>query len=405
MSKLICDICGTSYPDTATQCPICGCVRQAESTAVTDSDPENRGYTYVKGGRFSKSNVRKRNNAHRGVKFSSNAKGEKQAPSKKVIALVIVVALLFLIVSCMVGFIVITLTGDGGLNWFGDKDTVQTDPAEIPCTGITLSKSSLSFQSVGEEFTLSTICAPMNTTDEITFSSSDASVVTVSEEGKVVCVGAGEAVIYVYCGEQVDECLVKCDLEEIEPPTETEASVSVKLSRENITDAKFPGYSWELYESGDVPAEELTWTSEDPTVATVDAKGVVKAVAEGSTVIRVYYNDQEVASCSITCDFSQQEELPEEVSGNYAPYVPVYGLFLPFEKGRDCYSATLRLNEWIDIVLRDPENPQNEVKVIWSIVEGDCRVDSDGGGITATSERQCKIKAEYSGQTFYILIY
>ena len=29
MSKIICDICGTSYPDTADCCPICGCSRDA----------------------------------------------------------------------------------------------------------------------------------------------------------------------------------------------------------------------------------------------------------------------------------------------------------------------------------------------------------------------------------------
>ena len=34
MSKIICDVCGTSYPETATQCPICGCVRSSDSVAV-----------------------------------------------------------------------------------------------------------------------------------------------------------------------------------------------------------------------------------------------------------------------------------------------------------------------------------------------------------------------------------
>ena len=29
MNKIICDICGTSYPDTADCCPICGCSRDA----------------------------------------------------------------------------------------------------------------------------------------------------------------------------------------------------------------------------------------------------------------------------------------------------------------------------------------------------------------------------------------
>lgn len=406
MSKLICDICGTSYPDTSTQCPICGCVRPAESTAVADSDQENRGYTYVKGGRFSKSNVKKRNSSSARAEAGSSAR-RKQAPSKKVLPMVIVLVLLFLIVACMIGFIVSTLIGNNGGDLFGKDDTSQTDNIERPCTGITLSKSSLTFTAVGEEFTLKTICAPTNTTDEKQFSSSDETVATVTQDGKVVCVGAGEAVIYVYCGEKKDECLVTCNLDEqTEDPTqeETEAVVSVQLTRQNITDANFPGYSWNLYEPGDIPAEELTWVSEDSAVATVDAKGLVTAVAEGSTVIRVYYNGQEVASCSITCDFSQQDPMdPEGGTATYVPYT-IYGS-IPFEKDRDCYTMTMALNERVGLFLRNKDNPDDKVEVVWTVVEGDCRIDADGAGVTATSERNCKIKAEYNGQIFYILIY
>lgn len=411
MSKLICDICGTSYPDTSTQCPICGCVRPADSSAVADYSPNARSYTYVKGGRFSKSNVKKRNTSsgYAAGKSSPKKKGKKQSSSQNLISLVIVVVLLSLIVACMVGFIIFySMSGnDGNLDLFGKDETSSNDFVEYPCTGITLSKSLLVFKEIGEDYTLKTIFSPTNTTDIISFSSSDESVATVTQDGKVVCVGAGEALIYVYCGEQMDECHVQCNLEtEPEAPTETEeAPVFVKLSRENITDANFPGYSWDLYEPCSIKAEDLTWVTENPSVATVSTRGVVTAIAEGSTVIRVYYNDQEVASCSITCDFSQQEEVLPEGNGNYAPYVPVYGLYLPYEEDKGCYTATLALNEWIDIVLRDPDNPQDKVKVVWTIVEGDCRLDSDGTGLTATSQRNCKLKAEYNGNIYYILIY
>ena len=36
MDKVICDICGTSYPATADQCPICGCEKSAE--AIMDEE-------------------------------------------------------------------------------------------------------------------------------------------------------------------------------------------------------------------------------------------------------------------------------------------------------------------------------------------------------------------------------
>ena len=61
MSKIICDVCGTSYPETATQCPICGCMRPAEAQGLSGEAESPRTYTHVKGGRFSKANVRKRN--------------------------------------------------------------------------------------------------------------------------------------------------------------------------------------------------------------------------------------------------------------------------------------------------------------------------------------------------------
>ena len=64
MSKIICDICGTSYPENAKQCPICGCVRPGDVQRVTNEVANegnvSTGYTHVKGGRFSKSNVKRR---------------------------------------------------------------------------------------------------------------------------------------------------------------------------------------------------------------------------------------------------------------------------------------------------------------------------------------------------------
>ena len=66
MSKIICEVCGTAYPEASTQCPICGCVRPADANGVPSGPEEKapeRTYLHVKGGRFSKANVRKRTTA------------------------------------------------------------------------------------------------------------------------------------------------------------------------------------------------------------------------------------------------------------------------------------------------------------------------------------------------------
>ena len=38
MNKVICDVCGTMYPDTAKQCPICGCAA-AEPVEAAPEEP------------------------------------------------------------------------------------------------------------------------------------------------------------------------------------------------------------------------------------------------------------------------------------------------------------------------------------------------------------------------------
>ena len=68
MNKVICDICGTTYPETAEQCPICGFARDmgavfAETAPAEEMPAQAPARQQVKGGRFSASNVRKRNNS------------------------------------------------------------------------------------------------------------------------------------------------------------------------------------------------------------------------------------------------------------------------------------------------------------------------------------------------------
>ena len=60
MDKIICQVCATEYPATAAQCPICGYAKPAAPKAPVN-DRADGGYQYVRGGRFSSENVRKRN--------------------------------------------------------------------------------------------------------------------------------------------------------------------------------------------------------------------------------------------------------------------------------------------------------------------------------------------------------
>ena len=99
MSKIVCEICGTTYPESANQCPICG---SAKPVDMQSTESGSGAYTYVKGGRFSKSNVRKRNRGKE-VARVVNSKEEKKDRGSR--GLVITAVVLMLAVLLVVGYI------------------------------------------------------------------------------------------------------------------------------------------------------------------------------------------------------------------------------------------------------------------------------------------------------------
>ncbi len=415
MSKIICDVCGTSYPETATQCPICGCVRPADSIAVSEENQEVAGYAYIKGGRFSKSNVKKRS---QGSSPADN--GENRPFNKKIIGLAIVLVCLVVIVALMLVFI-ISLPNGGSSNrnpsGSGTTDVSSQEKTEtIPCSGLKLYQIEFTMTKIGEAVIIDAIPQPSDTTDAVKFESSDVKVVTVDEKtGKVICIGSGKADIKVSCGDFNAVCRVTCEIEPV-PTDPSEPSVTVKLMRKKIDDANYEGKFFNLYndEGSDVAAQDLTWISDDPKVAMVDQFGKVTAVGEGSTTIRVEYNGVTVATCEIVCNFTvpdNGEENPEGGDLGMGALVPYshYGTALPFEKDRNAYSVTLNesKNEWVGLYLCDPSNPDNIVKVRWELDEtygGTCQIDEDGLGVTATSDEICRIVAKYGNSYYYIII-
>ncbi|MBQ5608370.1 MAG: hypothetical protein IIU86_05030, partial [Oscillospiraceae bacterium] len=213
MSKIICDVCGTSYPDTTTQCPICGCVRSADVEAVVAGEEATETvvgstYTYVKGGRFSKANVKKRNSGKPVVTTTAPAPkaaqtkpatttkasdtGKADLPEKisndnsgkkSNIGLIIVIVILSLAIVAVLSYIAVRyiapiVLGENAGNNISeyvpvpDNETdAATDPVnpDVSCTGITLSDVEVFLISAGDSYMLTVTAEPTNTTDEILF--------------------------------------------------------------------------------------------------------------------------------------------------------------------------------------------------------------------------------------------
>ena len=323
MSKIICDVCGTSYPETAQQCPICGCARPSDAKPVV---VENRGtntvnignYTYVKGGRFSKANVKKRNRAAQASPAQINAQRltEQKKTGKIDGFLVAIVVILLLAIVAVVSYIAMRVFFPGILPSEIEKPSVNlpnpivtTAPSEttsettvpVICTGLTLSKTEIEFDKQGSILLLNVILEPENTSEEVVFTSTDTNVVSVTSDGKVEAIGPGEASITATCGQIVAECRVKCTFTIPETSGATTEPVysteDFKLNRTDFTMTK-KNETHVLY-TGKIPLDSITWTSENTNVATV-VNGKVTAVCAGMTNIYAEYSNVKL-TCIVRC--------------------------------------------------------------------------------------------------------
>ncbi len=324
MSKVICDVCGTSYAETVSQCPICGCVRSADAKVVAGADEDARKdsgtYTYVKGGRFSKANVNKREKNRHAVQEPqlSETRQEKRARltqernQKSNKGLVIAVLALLLAIVAVVIYIVLRffapVAGGEILNNNNsgivapDSGDTNVTPADKPCTGITLSDSAVTLSAKDASALLSVTPAPADTTDVVSYASDDESVATVDENGKITAVAAGQTVIRVTCGDVVVQCQVTCTFDQqTDPtvptdttPTTTAAPVTAGELKFNtaypneMSLVKGTTFRLRLQDSGKNTVE-ASFSSGNTSICTVDKDGNVKGVGVGSTVIRAEY--------------------------------------------------------------------------------------------------------------------
>ena len=148
---------------------------------------------------------------------------------------------------------------------------------------VTVDKASVTLKR-GEETDLSVTVLPEDATNKnYSFKSSDESVATVTQQGHIVALKAGEAVITVTAEDK--NKTAECKVTVVEPATSVALSESEKTC--------FVGDTFTLcatVEPENATNKAVTWISTDTAVATV-VDGVVRAKAVGTTKIIVRTND------------------------------------------------------------------------------------------------------------------
>lgn len=354
MSKIICDICGTSYQDTAECCPICGCARgaaadllaedliaeetveQAGDIAAKTSSKKKQIFDYDEVNTLLEQEDAEMEEDEADYDEEEEEEDEPRHNTFVVILLTVLIAALLI----AAGFIFVRYFLP---NLGGNEETIpettlaqveESTPAtelRIPCEMLTV-KSGLKAElsDVGFSHLINVVTVPEDTTDVVTYVSADQSVATVSEDGKITAVAEGETIVTISCGDVQMFVNVVCDFTpETEPTAEetaeaategesaeettgekedasteetaaeggdkkdVDSSITLKLKKTDISLGVY--YQFRLELDCDLDPKNVEWSVEHSYVASVNEEGVVTALKKGATTdVIAKYGDQEV---------------------------------------------------------------------------------------------------------------
>jgi uncharacterized protein YjdB len=189
--------------------------------------------------------------------------------------------------------IVIT-TVDGG---YTATCYVTVYNGDVDVTGVSLDRTSAVIK-VGQSIVLSAAVMPSDGSDQsVSWSSSDSSVVSVDDNGKITAVSKGTAIITVTTsdGGYSDECRVSVKDMSVHVSGVVVSDTSLKMdagSSTNLSATVEPSNADNTY---------VVWSSSNESVATVSSSGRVTAVSAGTAVITVTTEDGGyTAKCTVT---------------------------------------------------------------------------------------------------------
>lgn len=318
MSKIICDICGTTYQDTAPCCPICGCTRDAAASLLGDEllgeeimdEPRGRGGHFTASKKkkeiFDFDEVNTRQSAP--PREDEDDLGEEpeydEGPQHNTAAVILLTALIAVLLLAA-GYLVVRYFLPGRGN---DANTpaseTQTMSSEettnsVPCTNLVLMSGEAKLYSNGAQYLINVAPQPADTTDKLIYRSADESVATVDENGMITAMGEGTTEIYILCGTQEVRCPVTCsfepETEATEAPTETQAvPAETDENGETVaTEAAAEGETTDGTEATDASAE-TTEATKAPTDSDVKLK-----LKKSDIMLGIGYEFQLLLDCKL----------------------------------------------------------------------------------------------------------
>ena len=170
---------------------------------------------------------------------------------------------------------------------------------EYPCESIVLNTSSVTLTPDNPTYQLTATIMPENCSDTVSYESSNSSVAIVNSSGLITLVNDGTCDITVRCGSKTAVCAVTVSGVSVDCDTITLSETSITLtdkSQYDITATVTPENC----------TYEVSWSSEDNGVVTIDNGGHMTAVANGTTNIIATCGSKS-ASCSVTVSLEEAD--------------------------------------------------------------------------------------------------
>ena len=167
--------------------------------------------------------------------------------------------------------------------------TITVSNKDIEVSSVTLNKTSAKLK-VGEKVTLTATVKPDDATDKtVTWTTSDATVASVSNSGLVTAKKVGKATITAKAGDKSATCAITVTTATSVTLNKTSAKLKVG-EKVTLTATVKPD---------DATDKTVTWTTSDATVASVSNSGLVTAKKVGKATITAKAGDKS-ATCAIT---------------------------------------------------------------------------------------------------------
>ena len=207
-----------------------------------------------------------------------------------------------LVTAISSGTAIITVTSEDDTS----KKATCVVTVSTPVSTITLTPSTSQTLRVGSTLTLVATVLPANATNkDVTWTSSNASVAAVNSTGIVTAITPGSAIITAKSGDKTATCTVT-----VVPAHIAVLGVMLDRSSHELIIGTTPTVTLKATVLPDNATDpSVAWTSNSPSVATVNYNGVVNAISPGTATITVTSNDDnsKKATCTITV---KEQDIP-----------------------------------------------------------------------------------------------